>query len=351
MSGVDVRPVNPLRKRLTFGSFLVVLLATAAACSGSSPQATGRRSPRHTGAGPAEAVASGTPQPVCPASTYPTSPTDHTPYALAFKADITGGTVRAGYNEDTTGVNKPKGGIYTPWQLVVSHVVGVACGLIEIPSLTIDIAPAGVVIDGNQAHIAVVVNTWGSVFQISGFRLNVRIDSPGLSAFVSGVRSNGLVDAEATNVQASAVLTASNPYLVCPAHVTIPELTTGKMTTVPVGRGPSPVWTVTGSPVTANPADGPILGAMATVVSNDFSLGPFTRTSDPNCGGSPTQPNPIFGAVFNAIIGGINARGQEYNPLAFQPGAFRHGAPPGEAQASLTIKVTSVDLPARSAGG
>ncbi|MBO0727900.1 MAG: hypothetical protein J2P57_01490 [Acidimicrobiaceae bacterium] len=346
MSRVDARPFG---KRL-LGSFLVVLVVTAAACGGSSPQAVGGRSPRQMGA-QAEAVASGAPQPVCPASTFPTSPTDHTPYALAFKADITGGTVRAGYNEDTTGVNKPKGGVYIPWQLVVSNIIGVACGLIEIPSLTIDIAPAGVVIYGNRAHIAVVVNTWGSRFQISGFRLKVQIDSPGLDAFVSGVRPNGLVDAEATDAHASAVLSASNPYLVCPAHVVIPELTTGTMTTVPVGRGPSPVWTVTGTPVKANPADGPILGATATVVSNDFNLGPFTKTSDPNCGGSPSHPNPIFGAVFNAIIGGINSQGKEYNPLAFQPGAFRAGAPPGEAQASLSIKLTSVDLPARRAGG
>jgi len=181
---------------------------------------------------------------------------------------------------------------------------------------------------------------------LGGFTLAVSASNP-LAATVVGARPDALGDAPFGALDAMAAasatgaLSASDPSLACGAPVSTTG-TTGSSTVVPAspaGDPPHPggsQWTVQGEPIA-----GPLVGATARLVSNNFSL-QIPANSPPGY----SQPCGDFGELFNWGIGGVQPNGDFYNcPQCASygdSGPVDAGAGPGEVQVEIDVLVTSV---------
>jgi hypothetical protein len=263
---------------------------------------------------------------------------DRFPTTITSQLLITAGTINGVPALSAPGPTVPIGSVVSgtvTLQNPTSSGISIISGTTnQTAQLLVGVAPSGVL---------------APPFPLVGFTLNISISSP-IASTVVGVRPDaygtspsGAIDATAA-ASAVGAFTATDPPLACGEPVST-TLTTGTSTVVPSsppGQPPHPgglQWTMQGQPIA-----GPLVGATAELVSNSL---PLQVPANPPPG--YTQPCGVFGELFNWEIGGIKPDGHFYNgdvgPAASGPA--NAGAPPGEAQVSSSVVLTSVGgLPA-----
>ena len=256
--------------------------------------------------------------PPIPAATYPPGAA----YGVPFLAAITNGQVLAGYDEWTANhlvwkADKLKFDLY-PWQSKIYDITGWVTGLLQLPSLTAEIAPQDVVFC-DQGGASCLSADWpaGECIQIEAqygpspasktpppalgsshpegtscsdystptfecFPYVVSLTPSGTTSLtVSGVQPDGALDATVTTGAVTTVGEVPPPpstsTFTCqapPASVTLSTKAGGLPATAP--PPPTPPETDYRSLQTPPlPITGPLVGSTSTVASNDFSVPAF----------------------------------------------------------------------------
>jgi hypothetical protein len=335
-------------------------------------------------AGDAQGMPACDPPPM-PAATYPPGAA----YGVPFLAAITNGQVLAGYDEWTannlvwTADNKTFN-LY-PWQSKIYDITGWVTGLLQLPSLTAEIAPQDVVFCDQGGANCLSAN-WpaGECVQIEAqygpspasptpppalgsahpegtscsdystptfecFPYVVSLTPSGTTSLtVSGVEPDGALDATVTTGAVTTVSEVPPPpstsTFTCkaaPTSVTLSTTAGGLPATAP----PPPTPPETDDRSLQTPPlsiTGPLVGSTGTVASNDFSVPAFV----PNTIGS--SPCSAFLAdSLNTYAGGWDAlfKDQDLGLYYINGGTNPTVAEPGWAQFSATTTVVSVGLP------
>lgn len=351
-SPAGVRTRRPRRRPLIIAG----LTTLTAVCAGTAPSvlagtqgappapvAAGIHGGSEVSVSASAAVAATAPTgtPVCPSggSTSP-APNGTGSYAVLIKADINNLQFFAGWSEFGQG-----------WQTQANHIIAHTCGLLQIPSLAVTIAPAGITFDTSHE-----VFTSGSYLGLGKYNPAF---GPGLPGSVAqfhlvpvgpsvtslyGVRPGGAVDASAATTATAHIL--SDPkntgvHFDCPT-TTATTLTTGLSYVLPPGRGPNgpvqpgtnlPPWTVQGQPLT-----GPIQHAHAVVVANNFPVPIFNQDLK-----DPKNTCNFFAAEFNGFAGGVDTAGNNYFTDFRALPAAHVVQPPGDTWVIGDLQVTEID--------
>jgi hypothetical protein len=323
--------------------------------------------------------------PPMPAATYPPGAS----YGVPFLAAITNGQVLAGYDEWTANnlvwtADNMTFDLY-PWQSKIFDITGWVTGLLQLPSLTAEIAPQDVVFcDTGGASCLSADWPAGECLQIQAqygpspasptpppalgsshpegtscsdystptfecFPYVVSLTPSGTTSLtVSGVQPDGALDATVTTGAVATVSEVPPPpstsTFTCqalPTSVTLSTTAGGLPATAP--PPPTPPETDYRSLQTPPvPITGPLVGSTGTIASNDFSVPAFF----PNATG--TTPCTAFLAdSLNTYTGGWDAlfKDQDEGLYYINGGTNPTVAAPGWAQFSATTTVVSVGLP------
>ena len=323
--------------------------------------------------------------PPMPAATYPPGAA----YGVPFLAAITNGQVLAGYDEWTANnlvwtVGNTTFDLY-PWQSKIYDITGWVTGLLQLPSLTAEIAPQDVVFC-DQGGASCLNADWpaGECVQIEAqygpspasptpppalgsshpegtscsdystptfecFPYVVSLTPSGTTSLtVSGVEPDGALDATVTTGAVTTVSEVPPPpstsTFTCqalPTSVTLSTTAGGLPATAP--PPPTPPETDYRSLQTPPvPITGPLVGSTSTVASNDFSVPAFF----PNATGT-TPCTPFLADSLNTYAGGWDAlfKDQDLGLYYINGGTNPTVAEPGWAQFSATTTVVSVGLP------
>ncbi len=323
--------------------------------------------------------------PPIPAATYPPG----APYGVPFLAAITNGQVLAGYDEWTANnlvwkADHMRFALY-PWQSKIYDITGWVTGLLQLPSLTAQIAPQDVVFC-DQGGASCLSADWpaGECVQIQAqygpspasktpppalgsahpegtscsdystptfecFPYVVSLTPSGTTTLtVSGVQPDGALDA---TVNTGAVTTVgevppppSTSTFSCQAAPATPTLST-KAGGLPATAPPAPTPPETDyRPLQTAPLPitGPLTGSTSTLATNDFSVPAFV----PNATGA-TPCTAFLADSLNTYAGGWNAlfKDQGEGLYYLNGGTNPTAAAPGWAQFSATTTVVSVGLP------
>ncbi len=333
---VEVGAERPRGRRRRVQAVAVMAALAAVATAGApsvvaaARHGSGAATGQATAFGVGRAAAAAPAAPVCPASgsTFPL-PDGSGGYAVQIKADITDVTLLNGWNE-----------IGQNWTSTTSKVSAKACGLLQVPSLQVSIAKEGLVFDTSKAEIATLFGKL-VLFPVGTFAVKLTTSGPS-STTVIGVNPDP--DGRLQLAASTPVFADVGPGPLVPGvtyscrTAVATSLTTGTSRVVPTGRpddgglaGSQGPWTLAGSPLA-----GPLVGATAKVVGNDFEIPVF----------SPDPPCDVFQyATFNGIFGGLSAAGNNYwtqgDTLPF---------PRGASQVTGTLTITDVDQAALQAG-
>ena len=314
----DVLESGPPRRRRVLGAAALAAVAVVTAATAPSVVTSLRTVPRDV---PAPAAAPAPPKGLtCPRSTYPTR--DPGGYAVAISADITGIVLDNGWNEK-----------YQNWQSVASNITAKACGLMQLPSLDVTIDRDDLIFDTSKAKIVTRIGTT-PIFKDGDVAVTLA-PTADATTDVDGVRPPADPDAGQLDLSATTAIIAhvvngkTNPTpFDCPTSP-VATLSTGMRKQVPIGRGPKgPVqpgkglapWTVQGTPLS-----GPLVGAQALVIGNDFPLPLFPASGD--CA--------LYAGIFNPVFGGQSEAGLAYIDKDVHP--------PGSSWVTGTLKITAVD--------
>ena len=323
--------------------------------------------------------------PPVPAPTFPPG----NGYGVPFLAAITNGQVLAGYDEWTANhlVWTAKGRTFNlfPWQSKIYDITGWVTGLLQLPTLSADIAPNDVVFCDDQGSSACLTADWptGQCIHIvaqygpspasptppsaignahpegtaclgyatptfSCFPYGVQLTPVGDTTLsVTGVEPNGSLDLEVNTAAATTVYEyppPPSPTFSCqdaPARITLStQPPTGLPATAPIAP--------TGGYTDYRPLqaavqglNGPLATATSVVGSNDFAVPAFF----PSASGSPCS---IFLATsLNTYAGGWDDSFQDQSTGLYyiNGGTNPTVAPPGWAQISATTTVVTLGLP------
>ncbi len=323
--------------------------------------------------------------PPVPAPTFPPG----SAYGVPFLAAITNGQVLAGYDEWTANhlvwkVQNTTFDLY-PWQSKIYDITGWVTGLLQLPSLTAQIAPQDVVFCDNQGGPSCLSANWpaGQCIEIQAnygpspasltpppalgsyhpegvacshystptfecFPYVVSLTPVGTTTLsVTGVQPDGALE---LSVSTAAVTTVgefppppSTVSFTCQGAPTALALSTqaaGSPATAP--GPPTPPNTDDRSLQTpAQPLTGPLASSTSTVASNDFAVPAFF----PSARGSPCS---LFLAVsLNTYAGGWDSKfaDQSEGRYYLQGGTNPIVAEPGWAQFTATTTVVTLGLP------
>jgi hypothetical protein len=323
--------------------------------------------------------------PPMPAATYPPGAA----YGVPFLAAITNGQVLAGYDEWTANnlvwtVGNTTYNLY-PWQSKIYDITGWVTGLLQLPSLTAEIAPQDVVFCDEGGANCLSAN-WpaGECVQIEAqygpspasktpppalgsshpegtscsdystptfecFPYVVSLTPSGTTSLtVSGVEPDGALDATVTTGAVTTVSEVPPPpstsTFTCqaaPTSVTLSTTAEGVPATAPPPPTP-PETDYRPLQTPPLPITGPLIGSTSTVASNDFSVPAFV----PNTTG--TSPCSDFLATsLNTYAGGWDAvfKDQDLGLYYIDGGTNPTVAEPGWAQFTATTTVVNVGLP------
>ena len=351
--------------------------------------AQGQRSAALSAATDAPGMPTCTPPPV-PAATYPPGNS----YGVPFLAAITNGQVLAGYDEWTANhlVWKVKGTTYDlyPWQSKIYDITGWVSGLLQLPSLTADIAPQDVVFcdqggsnclsaDWPAGQCIHILSQYGpspasptpppaignghpegtscygySTPTFGCFPFVVSLTPSGDTHLsVTGVEPDGALDIQVTT---SAVTTASEipPPPSTTSSTCQDDPTTVTLSTVatlglpPTAPGPpNPPNTDDRTLQTQpQPLTGPLDSGTSTVAGNDFEIPAFV----PSPSGSPCSVT--LATLLNTYAGGWNGvfKDQDEGLYYVDGGTDPIVAAQGWAQFSATTTVVSFGGPTLPVG-
>jgi hypothetical protein len=323
--------------------------------------------------------------PPMPAATYPPGAA----YGVPFLAAITNGQVLAGYDEWTANnlvwnADNQTFDLY-PWQSKIYDITGWVTGLLQLPSLTAEIAPQDVVFC-DQGGASCLNAEWpaGECVQIQAqygpspasktpppalgsshpegtscsdystptfecFPYVVSLTPSGTTTLtVSGVQPDGALDATVSTAAVTTVSEVPPPpstsTFTCqalPASVVLSTTAGGLPATAP--PPPTPPETDYRSLQTPPlPISGPLVGSTSTVASNDFSVPAFFPNTT---GASPCSP--FLADSLNTYAGGWDSvfQDQDLGLYYINGGTNPTVAGRGGALFSPTTTVVSVGLP------
>jgi hypothetical protein len=323
--------------------------------------------------------------PPIPAATNPPGAA----YGVPFLAAITNGQVLAGYDEWTanhlvwTADNQTFN--LDPWQSKIYDITGWVTGLLELPSLTAQIAPQDVVFCDNQGGASCLSADWpaGQCIEIEAqygpspasetpppaigsyhpegtsctdyqsatfecFPYVVSLTASGTTSLtVTGVAADGALQ---VSVSTAAVTTVnetppppSTSTFTCqgaPVKVTLSTEVTALPATAPIA--PTPPNTDERTPQTPpQPLTGPLSSSSSTIASNDFSVPAFF----PSAGGTPCTP--FLAESLNTYAGGWDSKFSDQSEGLYYVDGGKNpiAAEPGWAQFSATTTVVTLGLP------
>jgi hypothetical protein len=262
-----------------------------------------------------------------------------TEYAVAFRADIRDLQLFSGWHE--------QGGL---WQSSATGISAQGCGLLRLPSLQAVIEADDLVFDTSGAQI--VTQTWDPVakvpipiFQPGEVAINLRATDLATTDVVGVLPDpdGRLALAAETPAELEVVDGPTNSGEFSCRTTPLTTLTTGTTRVQPEDRGPAgpPMpgkpdlapWTLQGEPLS-----GPLVGARATVVGNDFALPIF-----------PLDPADPFSpcVIFNGVFSGSDENGETY---LFKRPDYGDSHPAGVSQAIGDLVITEIDEDAVQVG-
>jgi hypothetical protein len=323
--------------------------------------------------------------PPIPAATNPPGAS----YGVPFLAAVTNGQVLAGYDEWTANhlvytANNQTFDLY-PWQSKIYDITGWVTGLLQLPSLTAQIAPQDVVFCDNQGGASCLSANWpaGQCIEIEAqygpspasqtpppalgsyhpegvscsdyttptfecFPYVVSLTPSGTTSLtVSGVAANGALEATVSTAAVTTVSEVPPPpstsTFTCvgaPTDVTLSTQATGLPATAP--PLPIPPNTDDRAPQTPpQPVTGALANATGTLFSNDFAVPAFF----PSPSGAPCS---LFLATsLNTYAGGWDSKfaDQGQGLYYINGGTSPIAAEPGWAQFSATTTIVTLGLP------
>jgi hypothetical protein len=323
--------------------------------------------------------------PPIPAATNPPGAS----YGVPFLAAVTNGQVLAGYDEWTANhlvwtADNETFNLY-PWQSKIYDITGWVTGLLQLPSLTAQIAPQDVVFCDNQGGASCLSASWpaGQCIEIEAqygpspasetpppalgsyhpegvscsdystatfecFPYVVSLTPYGTTSLtVTGVAADGALEATVSTAAVTTVSEVPPPpstsTFTCqgaPTTVTLSTQTTGLPATAPTP--PIPPNTDDRSPQTPpQPVTGALADATSTMVSNDFSVPAFF----PSPSGAPCSP--FLATSLNTYAGGWDSlfKDQGEGLYYINGGTSPIAAEPGWAQFSATTTIVTLGLP------
>ena len=337
---------------------------------------------------PARTTAGGTSNavtmPTCAPPQLPvaTNPPGHS-YGVPFLAAITGGHILSGYDEWTANHHVWKLGSKTydlnPWQANLFDITGWVTGLLQLPSLNVEIPPQDIVFcdqggascvsasppPGQCIHISlggaptpgqppppVITNVpppgkvcLGNAYhKMPCIPYLVTLTPVGTTSLtVSGVEADGALDLRVTTsaVTTVSILVGTTPPI-CQNSATTITLSTQAPSNLPPG---APIPPKPGNPderglqTAPQPLTGPLASSTSTVATNDFSVPAF-----------PLSSACTFAATLNAPLAGWNAitpndPASENNNYYDKPTAPADAGTPGWDQFSAATTVATLGLP------